>query len=247
MHFSFAVGAFVAPLVVRWSMLQYAGRYDVSFYVFGGSLILGSVLLFLRPSPTHRSEVGGAGGKDEGGEGDGEGGGGSGGEGGFDAAAASKAGEGASSSSSSSSSSTSSSSSGGCCASRRSRVGMFIASVGAFLGVYVGLEVCYGGYIVAYATMGTIDPSLGGPRFTAPEAQIMASGYWGAIALGRLAAIGIAQKLSPLKMLALDIGGVIVCVAALVACRYYMECVHGCERCAWMYTSMNEWVVAMFG
>eukprot|EP00002_Diphylleia_rotans_P007666 TRINITY_DN17314_c0_g1_i1.p2 TRINITY_DN17314_c0_g1~~TRINITY_DN17314_c0_g1_i1.p2 ORF type:complete len:530 (-),score=100.60 TRINITY_DN17314_c0_g1_i1:338-1927(-) len=70
---------------------------------------------------------------------------------------------------------------------------------GALLFVYVGLEVGYGAFLLAYSV-----ESVG---VTEAEGQYLTSLYWGSLSLGRLIAIPIATRYSPRQMLAVDFAG----------------------------------------
>jgi len=76
------------------------------------------------------------------------------------------------------------------------------------LGLYVGVEVAYGGWISTYAVLQQLASPAG--------AAIFASVYWGAFTVGRLLAIPTAIKVSPLVMIAISFGGAFLCAFLLL-------------------------------
>jgi hypothetical protein len=84
-----------------------------------------------------------------------------------------------------------------------------VVLVAVILGVYVGAEVSYGAYVLVYAHQ-RLEIEEG-------EGQYMTAVFWGSLALGRLAAIVVAQRLSPTRMLWVVFCGCAVCTLALVA------------------------------
>ncbi len=86
---------------------------------------------------------------------------------------------------------------------------LLVVLVAVILGVYVGAEVSYGAYVLVYAHQ-RLEIEEG-------EGQYMTAVFWGSLALGRLAAIGVAQRLSPTRMLWVVFCGCAVCTLALVA------------------------------
>lgn len=78
-----------------------------------------------------------------------------------------------------------------------------VALTALLLGIYVGCETGFGGFVTAYDVI-----ALG---MTEREGQLMAGAYWAAIMVGRIAAIPISLYLPPHRYLAASMGG---CVAA---------------------------------
>ena len=81
----------------------------------------------------------------------------------------------------------------------------------AFLFLYAGAEVSYGGWIFTYATVLNLD--------SATNAAYLTSFFWGALTVGRLLSIPLAVRLSTMKMLAGALVGCVLSVAALLIWR----------------------------
>ena len=80
-----------------------------------------------------------------------------------------------------------------------------VVLVSALLFVYVGVETGFGGFITSYGVI-----ALG---MTESEGQLLASAYWAAIMVGRLAAVWVSSRLKPAAYL----GGLMAgCVAASI-------------------------------
>ena len=77
----------------------------------------------------------------------------------------------------------------------------------ALLALYVGAEVAAGGFIFAYAVE---EHGMG-----ATMARLLNSSFWGALTAGRLAAIPLAAKWTPTRMLTLSLGGAVIGAAWL--------------------------------
>ncbi len=85
---------------------------------------------------------------------------------------------------------------------------LLIILVAAFLFLYVGAEVAYGGWIYTYAT------TLGLSSITA--AAYLTSFFWGALTLGRLLSIPLTAKLHPQKLLAGALAGCLLSMVVLL-------------------------------
>jgi FHS family Na+ dependent glucose MFS transporter 1 len=93
-----------------------------------------------------------------------------------------------------------------------SRRRSFIALVGLVLALYVGAEVGFGGFCFLYA----VDAFA----WTPLQARLLNSGFWGALAAGRLLAIPLSTRFSPRQLLVADFVGSIgaaLCFLALPA------------------------------
>jgi FHS family glucose/mannose:H+ symporter-like MFS transporter len=75
-------------------------------------------------------------------------------------------------------------------------------------GCYTGASLAYGGWVSTYA----IRMKLG----DATQAAFLTSIYWGALTLGRLAAIPLALRFSPKAILRADYAGALVSLLALL-------------------------------
>lgn len=85
---------------------------------------------------------------------------------------------------------------------------LLIVLVAAFLFLYVGAEVAYGGWIYTYAT------TLGLSSVTI--AAYLTSFFWGALTLGRLLSIPLTAKLHPQKLLAGALAGCLLSMVVLL-------------------------------
>jgi len=85
---------------------------------------------------------------------------------------------------------------------------LLIVLVAAFLFLYVGAEVSYGGWIYTYAT------TLGLSNATA--AAYLTSFFWGALTVGRLLSIPLAAKLHPKTLLGGALTGALLSMAILL-------------------------------
>ena len=83
----------------------------------------------------------------------------------------------------------------------------FVGCCALTLGFYVGTEVAFGGFVFAWA-----HTQLG---LSASRARLLNSAFWGALALGRVLAIGLATRLSPVAMLLADLAGCLLAAALL--------------------------------
>lgn len=82
-----------------------------------------------------------------------------------------------------------------------------VLSCAIFLGIYVGSEVAYGAYITVYS----IDHLF----TTSAIGRYMSSIYWGGLSFGRLSAVYISKKLKPVHMLIFDLLGCFVASSIL--------------------------------
>lgn len=81
----------------------------------------------------------------------------------------------------------------------------------AFLFLYVGAEVAFGGWIYTYAlTLGLADATM---------AAYLTSAFWGSLTLGRLLTIPLAAHLRPAVLLGLSLAGALVTLGALLLWR----------------------------
>eukprot|EP01084_Bolivina_argentea_P034835 64521_1 len=84
-----------------------------------------------------------------------------------------------------------------------SRLPLFmILSCATFIGVYVGCEVAFGGYITTYSDDYLLS-SMSNGRF-------MSSVFWGGLAFGRLISVWIAKHTSAVYMLIIDLIGCVI-------------------------------------
>jgi FHS family Na+ dependent glucose MFS transporter 1 len=83
-----------------------------------------------------------------------------------------------------------------------------VALIAAFLCAYVGAEVSMGGWMYTYA----VQTALG----NAATAAYLTSAFWGALTLGRLLAIPVAARLAPQTMVAVDLGGCLLSLTAIL-------------------------------
>lgn len=86
-----------------------------------------------------------------------------------------------------------------------------------FLLLYVGLEVAYGGYIFTFGRKSK-------PEMSDNSAAFLTSAFWGSFALARLAAVPLSRYLRPSKMLWLDMVGCLVGSAILVSQFTGLQC-----------------------
>lgn len=77
-----------------------------------------------------------------------------------------------------------------------------------FFGLYVGLEVSFGGYIFTYVV------TTCALRFDASSAALITSVYWGLFAVGRISAIFLAARFKPRTLVLADLA--LCCSAALL-------------------------------
>lgn len=85
---------------------------------------------------------------------------------------------------------------------------LLILLVAAFLFMYVGAEISYGGWVYTYAI------TLGLSNATA--AAYLTSFYWGALTMGRLLSIPIAAKFHPKTLLGGALGGALLSMGILL-------------------------------
>ena len=80
----------------------------------------------------------------------------------------------------------------------------------AFLLLYVGMEEAFGGYIFTFGVTSN-------PKMTDENAAFLTSAFWGSFALARLASVPLARYLRPSKMLWIDMIGCLIGSAVLVS------------------------------
>jgi hypothetical protein len=86
---------------------------------------------------------------------------------------------------------------------------LLVALVGAFLGIYVGCETGFGAFITSYMVVALRRPEA--------EGQLLTGAYWGAITVGRFAAIFIAMRFKPRDYLGVSQAGCVVASVLLLA------------------------------
>ena len=86
-----------------------------------------------------------------------------------------------------------------------------------FLLLYVGLEIAYGGYIFTFGVKST-------PSMSEDSAAFLTSAFWGSFALARLASVPLSRYLRPSKMLWLDMAGCMLGSAILVSQISDLDC-----------------------
>jgi MFS transporter, FHS family, Na+ dependent glucose transporter 1 len=86
---------------------------------------------------------------------------------------------------------------------------LLVTLVATILGIYVGAEVSYGAYVLVYAHQ-ELDISEG-------NGQFITAVFWGCLALGRLAAMFIAMRMPPVRMLWIAFTGCCACALVLLA------------------------------
>lgn len=87
----------------------------------------------------------------------------------------------------------------------------------AFLLLYVGLEIAYGGYIFTFGVKSQ-------PTMSEDGAAFLTSAFWGSFALARLASVPLSRYLRPSKMLWLDMAGCLLGSTILVSQISDLEC-----------------------
>lgn len=75
--------------------------------------------------------------------------------------------------------------------------------------LYVGAEVCFGGWVYSYA--------LAAGMATAAAAAYLTSAFWGALTVGRFLAIPIAARVSPGRIIYADLFGCLASMAVIMA------------------------------
>lgn len=109
---------------------------------------------------------------------------------------------------------------------------MLAALVGIFFFLYVGAEAAYGGWIYTYTTR----LGLGNPE----NAAYLTSAFWGALTIGRLAAIPIATRVRPRWILLFDLFGCLISLAILLLFPGFIGAV-------WFGTlGLGAWMASIF-
>jgi FHS family Na+ dependent glucose MFS transporter 1 len=83
-----------------------------------------------------------------------------------------------------------------------------VALVAGFLGLYVGAETGYGGFVTSYAVL-----QLG---MSEADGQLVASAYWAAIMAGRFAAIYVSTLIKPGRYLVVSVAGSLLSAVLLL-------------------------------
>jgi fucose permease len=86
---------------------------------------------------------------------------------------------------------------------------LLVLLVAIFLGLYVGAEVSFGGWIYSYA----VTLNIAGEAMAA----YLTSAFWGALTAGRLLAIPLASHLRPRAMLVLDLAGCLLGIGIILS------------------------------
>eukprot|EP01083_Nonionella_stella_P018585 51737_1 len=93
------------------------------------------------------------------------------------------------------------------------RITCILFCFGLFLGIYVGAEIGYGGYIETY--------SVHYVNTTSSIGRFVTSVYWGGLAFGRLMATFIAKKITTIQMVIFNLTGCMIsCVILWIGSRY---------------------------
>lgn len=208
LHFSFGLGAFASPLILR-AVMDGTNEYGAAYYVFGIYLAIFGTILLVLPNP-RRSERRRRGAAEA--------------EGGNKQQPPRRLDQ---------------PQSGGMscttycikCIHRILGAHMspreipIVLCTACFLGIYVGLEVSYGGFVFAYGVKHA--------EMSEPTSQLLTSVFWGSLAFGRLVAIPLSLRISPVQMM---FGDLIGCV---VACSWML---------LWPNSNLVLWVTsAAFG
>ena len=80
--------------------------------------------------------------------------------------------------------------------------------VASMLGVYVGSEVAFGGYVLTYSHLRL--------EFDEAQGQFLTAVYWGALAAGRFFAIFLSMRMTPKTVLWLDLIGCVLSSALIL-------------------------------
>lgn len=86
--------------------------------------------------------------------------------------------------------------------------GMLVALIALLLFFYVGMEASYGGWIYSYATAMGLGNVAG--------AAYLTSAFWGALTVGRLAAVPLSARFRPMTLLVADLVGGVLSVALVL-------------------------------
>lgn len=191
LHCSFALGALLAPLLVRRSM-EHGGDISFAFFTFAAITGLGAIAFTLLPTPPQKSFIspcpqikednGGVELSEEWHD------------------------EHADNADSNRLLEAESAARPGPRTWHSSEEGQIVLKTALLLGLCVGAEVSCGGLITLYATTGDC-------QLSEAEGQYLAAIFWGCLTVGRLLAVPLSFTLSAASILAAD---VIVCVLALI-------------------------------
>jgi MFS transporter, FHS family, Na+ dependent glucose transporter 1 len=83
-----------------------------------------------------------------------------------------------------------------------------VIMVATLFTLYVGAEVSYGGWIFTFTT----EQGLG----NSTSAAYLTSAFWGALTLGRLLGIPIANRINPKKIILFDLIGCLICLGIIL-------------------------------
>lgn len=192
MHFSFALGAVMAPLLMRLFEQVEGGRstYDGAFWFISAATLAVAIALLILQSPKPREQQKEQEQQQEAGEGQQD--------------KQLRIGEQVGAAAPSSSAENGSDLQDLTVSQRRWRVVVLVA---VLLGLYVGCEAGFGIFTTAYAYV-----NLGQ---TEADSQMLTAVYWGALCVGRASAIWISGKVAPRKYLQWSMGG---SAAAAILC-----------------------------
>ncbi|PFX24485.1 sodium-dependent glucose transporter 1A-like [Stylophora pistillata] len=87
----------------------------------------------------------------------------------------------------------------------------------AFLLLYVGLEDAFGGYIFTFGVKSR-------PKLSDDKAAFLTSAFWGSFALARLVSVPLARYMRPSKMICIDMVGCFIGSAVLVSQFAHGQC-----------------------
>lgn len=83
----------------------------------------------------------------------------------------------------------------------------FKASIAVFLGLYVGTEAAFGGFLYSYGVL-----HLG---MTSKDAHLLTAVFWGLLAIGRLVAVPLSVTVRPSSMIMVNLVGCFVATLAM--------------------------------
>ena len=189
LHFAFAIGAFLSPLIIQLSIYKY-NTYQYAFWLMSiESIIFAIIILFIdtplrkrkkkttsSTATTNNKYIINYGSFDE------------------------------TSSSSSTVTTTTTTTTTKTKSTYYYRI-FIVLSCAIFLGIYVGSEVSFGGYITIYS-INYLNTSQSIGRY-------INSIYWGGLSFGRLSSVYISKKLKPIYMLIFDLFGCFIASSIL--------------------------------
>jgi FHS family Na+ dependent glucose MFS transporter 1 len=83
-----------------------------------------------------------------------------------------------------------------------------IGLLALFFFLHMGAELAFGGWVFTYGTDVTASETTG---------RVINSAFWGGLVVGRIVAVPLALRLSPVAMLAIDLLGALACLALVAA------------------------------